>query len=177
MKRLIVPAILLICLCAVAQQKGPEPKVPAKNPQFDALKSLAGEWQMQSKMPDGKVATQTYRVVSGGSAIILEQNMPGEANMITIFHPDGKKTVATHYCSMGNQPRMIAEASSDTNVVAFKFKDITNDDGKSGSMRDLTVKLIDADHHDHEWTWQDAKGKQQTVTFHYVRANPAAAGK
>lgn len=167
-------AALALCLvvCFAAAQ---EPKVPASNPQFNALKSLAGDWQM--KLPDGKVATENYRIVSADSAIILEQQMPGEGNMITMFHPDGQKTVATHYCSMGNQPRMVADASSNTKEIPFQFKDITNDDGKSGSMKALTIVLVDKDHHKQLWTWSDAGGKQQTETFEFSRVTSAPPGK
>lgn len=165
-------AALLFATAAFAEQK--EQKVKASNPQYDALKTLAGEWTIT--LPDGKTSSQNYRVVSGDSAIILDQQVPGEGSMITMFHPDGDKTVATHYCSMGNQPRMVSEGA-DTRNIAFKFKDITNDDGKSGAMRDLTIVLIDRDHHNQVWTWQDAKGKQETVTFKYTRASAPAQGK
>jgi hypothetical protein len=170
----LLAAVLLLAVTAGAQK--PEPKVAASNPQFNALKTLAGDWTM--KTPDGKTVTETYRVVSGDSAIILDQRMPEEeGSMITMFHPDGQRTVATHYCAMGNQPRMIADASNDTKTIAFKFKDITNDDGKSGSMRDLTIVLIDNDHHNQVWTWQDPSGKQQTETFKYTRNHAASPGK
>lgn len=178
MRRTLTVFCLLFSLAALAQQatNTPEPKVPANNPQFNALKALAGDWEM--KMPDGKIATQSYRIVSADSAIILEQNMPGEsANMITMFHPDGQKTVATHYCAMGNQPRMVADAAGETNTISFAFKDITNDDGKSGSMRALTIVLLDKDHHNQIWTWRDGSGKEQQETFKYQRAGGSAPGQ
>lgn len=175
-------AMLTLCVClstaALAQSSGAksEPKVAASNPQFNALKTLAGEWEM--KLSNGRVATETYRVVSSNSAIILDQNMPGEAaNMITMFHPDGQKTVATHYCAMGNQPRMVADASSDTKEVHFAFKDITNDDGKSGAMRELTIVLLDKNHHNQIWTWVDGSGKEETTTFKFARSGSTAQGK
>ena len=174
MRKLAVVALALFTLSVFAQQ----PRVAAHNPQFDALKTLAGDWSsMQPDCSIGKGSSK-YRVVSDSSAIILEMNSPGvDENMITMFHPDGQRTVATHYCSMGNQPRMVADASSDIKRIPFKFKDITNDDGKSGSMRDLTIVLLDKDHHDQIWTWQDAKGHQETETFHLVRANAPGQGK
>jgi hypothetical protein len=165
--------LFLLCSVGLTAQ---ETRVAASNPQFDALKTLAGTWEM--KMPDGKIGTQSYKIVSDGSAILLDQNPPGEAsNMITIFHPDGQKTVATHYCSMGNQPRMVANASSDTKNINFKFKDITNDDGKSGAMRDLTVVLIDKNHHNQIWTWRDPSGKELQETFKFERAAGSAQGQ
>jgi hypothetical protein len=170
MRRTPLFFLLLLSAVLVAQ----EPKVPAGNPQFDALKTLAGDWQL--KLPDGKIGTESYKVVSGGSAILLDQNPPGEPDMITMFHPDGQKTVATHYCSMGNQPRMVADASSDTKTIKFDFKDITNDDGKSGSMRALTIVLIDKNHHNQIWTWRGGDGKEQQDTFNFERASEPAQG-
>ncbi len=177
MRITILLIVLTLCIGGVAQQaaKTPEPRVPASNPQFNALKTLAGEWE--TKTPDGQVATENYRVVSGGSAIILDQKVPGESNMITMFHPNGQLTVATHYCSMGNQPRMVATPSSDTKTIHFTFKDITNDDGKSGSMRNLTIHLLDNDHHVQDWTWRGPDGKEQTESFRYTRVSSAAPGQ
>ncbi len=166
-------AMFMIVYAAFAQDQ--DWKVRASNPQFNALKTLAGEWK--SVTPDGKTATESYRIVSADSAIILEQNMPGEPNMITMFHPDGQKTVATHYCAMGNQPRMVAESSADTKSIAFRFKDVTNDDGKHGYMRDLTIEIIDKDHHNQIWTWADANGKKQVETFKFTRANSPNVGE
>jgi hypothetical protein len=171
MRKVLALAVVLFTLSALAQ----EPRATAHNPQFDALKALAGDWT--SKLDGGRVGTGNYRIVSGNSAIILDQQAPGEGNMITMFHPDGQKTLATHYCSMGNQPRMVADASSETNRIQFKFKDVTNDDGKSGFMRDLTIVFLDKDHHDQIWTWQDGSGKQESTTLHYVRANAPVQGK
>lgn len=174
MRRFITLTLVTLFLATTAFAADPEPKVKATNPQFDALKTLAGEWTIT--LQDGTKSSQTYRIVSGGSAIILDQNVPGAGSMITMFHPDGQKTVATHYCSMGNQPRMVSEGT-DTKNIAFKFKDITNDEGKAGSMRELTVVIVDKNHHNHIWTWQDAKGKQDVETFKYTRTSAPAQGQ
>ena len=173
MRTLLKISLTVLLLTAAFAE---EHRVPASNPQFDALKSLSGDWTGRY---EGKVGgTASYRVVSGGSAIILDMSNPGEAsNMITMIHPDGQRTVATHYCSMGNQPRMVANSSADTKRIEFKFKDVTNDDGKSGYMRELTIVLIDKDHHDQIWTWQDGKGKQEVATFHYERNSAPAQGQ
>lgn len=170
MKRILLAVLLLASMVAVAQ----EHKIKINNPRFDALKTLAGDWEGKF---EGKVGTETYTIVSGNSAIMLDQRMPeeGAGNMITMFHTDGDRLVATHYCAMGNQPRMVSEPSTDMKTFVFKFKDLTNDDGKSGSMRDLTIRLIDKDHHAQDWTWAGADGKTQTVTFEYTRAKSAPA--
>jgi len=74
---------------------------------FEKLKSLAGVWQ--SKSPDGHPLSISYEVVAGGSAVMETRVPVNEPSMISIFHLDGEKLRMTHYCSIGNQPRMLAE--------------------------------------------------------------------
>jgi hypothetical protein len=88
--------------------------------------------------------------------------------MVTMYHRDGAGLVATHYCSMGNQPRMRA-ADGDAKTIRFRFADITNlakPDG--GHIKDLTVTFQDADHMTQEWTSVE-NGKEQVEVFHWTR--------
>src|SRR5262245_57108251 len=66
---------------------------------FDKLKTLAGTWEGAG--PEGKIFQVTYRLTSGGSALLSEV-LPDEA-MITMFHMDGPRLMMTHYCGAGNQ--------------------------------------------------------------------------
>src|SRR5437868_15374337 len=81
----------------------------AGTPQLDALKGLAGEWTGKAKHGDMEhEATVTYKVTAGGSAVV-ETVFPGtEHEMVTVYHQDGDDLVLTHYCMLGNQPRMRA---------------------------------------------------------------------
>ena len=48
----------------------------------------------------------SYRVASGGS-VVQETLFPGSPHeMISMYHLAGGQLVMTHYCAMGNQPRM-----------------------------------------------------------------------
>lgn len=89
------------------------------------LRSLAGEWEGSFGAVKGGV---TFTILSGGSVVMESMKMPPPApDMVTMYHRDGTGLVATHYCSMGNQPRMRAsEASPDGKTVRFRFADITN---------------------------------------------------
>jgi hypothetical protein len=85
-----------------------------------------------------------------------------------MYHRDGAGLVATHYCSMGNQPRMRA-ADADASTIRFRFADITNlakPDG--GHIKDLTVTFQDADHMTQEWTSVE-NGKEHAEVFHWTR--------
>src|SRR5215831_17550034 len=74
---------------------------------FAKLKALVGNWTMAGG--DGSVAVN-YRLTGGGSALI-ETLFPGQDHeMMTVYTIDKGDVVLTHYCTMGNQPRMKAAA-------------------------------------------------------------------
>ena len=62
---------------------------------FDKLKSLVGSWQ--GKGTEGQPMQISYRVTSGGSALLSEIQGKDE-DMITMFHLDGDRLLMTHYC-------------------------------------------------------------------------------
>jgi hypothetical protein len=109
---------------------------------LERLKSLAGEWEgtVDDKENGPKVAV-TYKATSNGSAVI-ETQFPGTKHeMVTVYHLDGKQVVLTHYCAMGNQPRMaLASASSDQFV--FDYSGGTNVDPKTDMhMHGLRIRF------------------------------------
>jgi hypothetical protein len=115
---------------------------------FDKLKTLAGSWQ--GKTISGQPVDVTFRVTSGGSAVLSE--IMGEENMITMFHLDGDRLLLTHYCGTGNQPRMQATASPDGKTLAFEFLDATNlGSPQAGHMHRVIFTFPDAEHHTEEW--------------------------
>lgn len=135
---------------------------------FDKLKTLVGAWQ--SKMPDGNITTISYKIVSNGSAIMETISSKEDENMITMYHLDGSNLMMTHYCSMGNQPRMKAEVNNDNlNELHFRFVDVTNLKNKdAGYMSNLDIKFVDNDHLIHDWTFTK-DGKNTVHTFNAVK--------
>ena len=135
---------------------------------WNNLKSLAGVWE---GVEDGKKAVVTYTIVSGGNVVMESMKMPApEPDMVTMYHRDGTGLVATHYCSMGNQPRMRApNASADGKTIRFRFADITNL-SKPGAphIRHLTVTFQDSGHFTQEWT-SLSDGKEQPALFKWTR--------
>jgi hypothetical protein len=144
--------------CAMAQSDA------QKN--FEKMKALAGSWK--GKTSDGRPVEVSYRVTSGGSALMSE--IRGEEDMITMFHLDGDRLLMTHYCGAGNQPRMKAEASPDAKTVAFNFLDATNlPSPETGHMHRAVFTMVDANHHKEEWVFTK-DGKEQKELFAMVRA-------
>ncbi len=138
---------------------------------LDRMKSLTGTWQGTDK--EGKPIKVSYKVISGGTAVMESLEMKGHTSgaMVTIYHMDGDQLMMTHYCTMGNQPRMKAgNASSADNAIAFSFVDATNlaspDDPH---MHGLVITFNDKDHFTQDWTLR-ANGKDAPHDlFSFVR--------
>ncbi len=149
--RAIAVVVLTIAVLAFAADTKPA----TANPTFDKLKTLAGTWE--GKAPNGDVIANQWRVIAGGSAVVISVGVPGEDEMLTVIHPDGANVLATHYCVAKNQPRYTV-TSTDPKVIEFNFKDITNAAPEAGHMHAGRITIIDANHIQQEWTWrQDGK--------------------
>ena len=133
---------------------------------FDQLKALEGNWE--GKNAQGMPLKVSFRMTADGSALMSEIQGHGQENMVTMFHMDGDRVLATHYCSAGNQPRMKA-ITSDGKSVTFDFVDGTNLTPGAGHMQRLTLTQADADHHTEEWIFQ-APGKEMREVFSLSRA-------
>jgi hypothetical protein len=154
-------AMLLAALAAVA-----EPNVQQS---FDMLKSFSGVWE--GKNAQGMPVQVSYRLTSGGSALMSEILMPEMKNtedMISMFHLDGNRLLLTHYCSTGNQPRMVASPSPDGKSIMFDFLDATNlATPTAGHMNRVIFTAVDANHHTEEWRFlQDGKEIVQMFDLH-----------
>ena len=121
--------------------------------------------------PDGHDVS--VRITGDGSAVMHWMDAGTPHEMVTMFHMDKEQLMATHYCSAHNQPRFQAVPSATANPVVFEFKDGTNIRPGDGHMSRLVITVIDADHHDEEWGFEQA-GKLQTGTFHMTRVKSGA---
>ena len=94
------------------------------------LKTLAGTWDSHIVGEEEGRDIISYHVTSSGSVLIEEfiGNTPdGVRDMATVYHLDDRDLVATHYCGMGNQPRMKAVSyDPEVRVLRFDFWDITH---------------------------------------------------
>lgn len=144
---------------------------------FEKMKKLAGVWQSGDEDKDGNAdVTAIFRVVSGGSAL-AEYLMPGtEHEMVTMYHLDNDSIVATHYCSLGNQPRMRAKAGGESNAISFDFVDGTNMVPSDMHIHSLLLTIKDDDHIMANWkAWADGKPADHSPAFSYTRLKDAEA--
>jgi hypothetical protein len=152
-----------------------ESKAPAKDshPGLERIKKLAGTWVAADK--DGKPTDQVvsvFKVTANGSAV-QETLFPGQAHeMLSIYHRDGADLVMTHYCALGNQPRMKADPKSPKNQIRFEFAGGTNiDPAKDMHMHEGIITFVDDDHITFcGECWKDGKAvKDQECNMKLVR--------
>src|SRR5689334_6855196 len=93
-------ALLLIGALVWGQETQPKQEIQPKTPQneaFDAIKKLAGTWEMTAAAPGEKPAQITFKVTAGGSAV-QETMFAGAAHeMINMYTRDGATLLMTHY--------------------------------------------------------------------------------
>jgi hypothetical protein len=128
---------------------------------FATIKNMPGTWEGDSRMGPVQV---TFRVISGGSAV--QSEILGKEDMISVIHMDGPdRLLMTHYCAMGNQPRMQASVSPDGKTFTFTYVDATNLAAPdAGHMQKMVLTVIDDNHHTEEWTFAD-HGKEHKEVF------------
>jgi hypothetical protein len=144
-------------------------KTPAKSSEgFDRLKTLLGEWT--SVDADGTPLTSTFRLVSNGTALEETFQSAKDNQMVTLYTPDGNRVALTHYCSLGNQPRMESPAiTGATDEFVFAFTGATNlASSEDSHMHRMVLQIDDADHFSETWT-NRAKGHDTKQVFDFVR--------
>jgi hypothetical protein len=150
MKRFLVCGLMLVTFGAGSRGDDKPAPVRAATPHagLEKLKKLAGTWVEADKdgKPTDKVVS-VIKVTAAGSAV-QETIFPGQPmEMVSIYHLDKGELVMTHYCALGNQPRMKADPKSPANQIKWVFAGGTNlDPAKDMHMHSATLTFVDEDH-------------------------------
>jgi hypothetical protein len=153
-----------VCPPALAQQS-------ASAQVFERMKSLVGAWK--GVQPDGEFEA-TYTLTANGSVLMEEFRPKNGATMVTMFSVDGDRLIATHYCSVRNQPQVVTAPLTDPGAtrLAFSLARVTGmrspDDWHNTG---LVVTLGDGNAFTQEWTYRqkDERGKN---VFRFTRVSP-----
>jgi hypothetical protein len=186
--RFVLPMVLMsLPTLAFAQSeahKGPNPVAPSgAEKSFDALKTLAGEWQGPAKVepPQPDIADQSnmqvsLRVTSRGNALVHEMQEAGKPSdptkydhPVTMLYLEGERLTLVHYCDAGNRPRMVARPSADGKTVEFDFADLSGGN-EYGHMYHAVFTIVDANHHLEDWTYMMPGDKRVHAHFDLERA-------
>jgi CheY-like chemotaxis protein len=112
-----------------------------------------------------------WEVISARTAV-METLFPGtDHEMRSVYFLDGPDLVLTHYCAMGNQPRMKLAASSTASELVFEFAGGTNlDPARDMHVHDGRIRLLDADRIEAEWAVQQEGQEKGRNRFFLSRA-------
>jgi hypothetical protein len=145
---------------------------PGADAAFERLVALKGDW-VNADAPAGSQGTivASYRVTAGGSTVI-ETLMPGQAEeMITVYYKEGGKIALTHYCMLGNQPRMRA-TELQGNVLSFEYIGGDNIDPRHDMhMHSVAFTFVSPDELRTDWQgWSDGgPAPEHEGQFHLLR--------
>ena len=155
----LLAAMLLAASAAFAANGAANGETLDAKAAFARLKTLAGEWEATGPQGKGRVS---YELIADGATLVERETPDKMHTMMTVYHLDGDNLLLTHYCILGNQPRMKAEAfHPDTGEVDFQFLDATNLSSPAAShMHNAKIRIVDESHATAEWQlYVDGKPK------------------
>jgi hypothetical protein len=146
---------------------------PPSNAGLEKMKKMAGTWLVADQ--DGKPTNQVASIikVTAGGSVVHETLFPGQPHeMVSIYTANGPDLIMTHYCVLGNQPRMKADPKSPANQIVFQFAGGGNlDPKKDKHMHEATLTIVDDDRIEVKGTgWENgAPAKEMCCGLKLVR--------
>lgn len=116
---LIVLALAIPLGVAGAEEREHHGPPPPNDPRFEFLKKLEGTWKGDTGKEGKPEGVFEFRVTAGGHAVEERDFVGSPMEMLTVYHMDGEDLVATHYCMVGNQPRVKAAKKIRDDTLAF----------------------------------------------------------
>ncbi len=163
---------LAVAIAWQASGRAEDPAAPVEaKAALETLKSLAGEWKAESDGHGESLGKVAFRVTANGTAVMETQFVGTDHEMVSVYHLDGDDLKMTHYCAIGNQPRVkLDRKASKPGELVFAFDGGTNfDPDKDMHIHSLTIKVKDDKHVVSAWdAFKDGK-KAGTSTFVMTR--------
>lgn len=91
---------------------------------FAQLQTLVGEWE--GKTEKGRALKVSYRLTANNTVLIETWTLGPTRESLTLYHMDNESLIATHYCPVGNQPRLRFKKGGSASVFVFEFVSATN---------------------------------------------------
>ncbi len=161
----MVAVVLAAASVAMAGEPGAATAPREPSTELARMKQLEGLWEGTTTMADGEqAAVVEYQVTSGGSAVV-ETLFPGTPEeMVSVYHDHGGRLAMTHYCMLGNQPRLALVSASDDRLELSLAPDHGLADPQEQHMHALTITWTDPDHITQVWTSSSEIGQPGSTT-------------
>lgn len=135
---------------------------------FAGLARITGNWEAKVGAK-GTIIRVNLRRISNDSAVVETYTTPSGRETLTIFHPDGSRLLATHYCAQGNQPRLVLDANSTATEMTFRYLDATNLKSEDDShLVRLVLKIRDEAHFEKTEVYRE-RGVEDVTVYQFVR--------
>ena len=158
------PSVLLVTLALFI----PGAPAEAADRPFAGLQRITGNWQA-TVGTKGAIIHLNLRAISNDSAVLETFTTSNGRETLTIFHPDGNRLLATHYCARGNQSRLALAPNSTSSEMTFLFVDATNLKSKADAhLVRLDLKIKDDDHFEKTEVYVE-RGMEDVTTFQFIR--------
>ncbi len=142
--------------------------------EFGMIKRLKGEWKGTGDMGGKKSpSTTSFRVTSGGSAIIETMDGGTPHEMVNVYNVVDGKLMMTHYCAMGNAPLMKVMKADGKSLTLEAVNGNGVNVKKDTHMHGLVLSMTDDDHLTATWSSKGTGKDGQKAVFEYERVAAA----
>jgi hypothetical protein len=123
-----VPPLMLGLALFISAARGSTAPSP-----LDPLKKLQGTWSIRS---DGKaLKIQMTYLPASNDTIVTEQF----GRELSVFAMDGAALTLTHYCNVGNQPRLRLKRQTAPDLYEFELYELVS---PAGAPKDHVEKIV-----------------------------------
>ena len=141
---------------------------------FQKIKSLAGTWETPDPMTPGAMSKVVYDVTSNGSAVV-ERFSPGAPHeMVSVYHDEQGRLAMTHYCAIGNQPKLALASSSPEKITLAFSKDNVINPKKDDHMHSLEIAFLGPEQMQQTWSGYRGGKLEKPAVFVLTRVKGAA---
>lgn len=180
MRNVVRTAIALAFAASVVVPADAQMEPYKGSAEFEQLKSLIGVWEGEMPMKgkgDGEQSeemqmmkmTVEYRLTAGGSAIQETVFRGSPMEMVSMYHDRGGRLSMTHYCMLGNQPRMDLESSGEDKLIFAFSKANDLDPSTDMHMHSMVLSFVDENKITQRWTMFEGGEAQQAHDMHLTR--------
>ena len=165
-KQIFTAAACMLVAFPVFASDAAMPAPPAVSAELEKMRSLSGNWEGMSKSSheSQQLAAAQYKVTSGGSTVI-ETLFPGTSQeMVTVYHDEGGELVVTHYCMLGNQPKLKLKSAEEGHLIFELTKESSEVLAGQMHMHSLDLEFKKDGGLTQTWTAEDGKGSLMSST-------------
>jgi hypothetical protein len=140
------------------------------DPDFETLKKLVGEWQVDVVGKPDWSGTSRYQMTSANSALLETLFVGTSHEMTDVYTRDRGQLVMTHYCASGNQPHLQARPNHAANELSFDFVSAGNLPSLNDPhMHSLKITFVDDNDLKEEWQTYIGGKPVETVVLNLKR--------